>query len=186
MGHLKRRDFDDLWPSSESGPTQNVQSLLPSYWMEPDRENILRWSNVPTDWQVSRWGIEIRYRGDQIVWNSRWCLYRKKPVIPPRPSLSRLVPPRIDHRRAETNRSRRHRVFASRIRFIHAAKPRQCRVLRVSKARYKIHSDPISRMNPELNKSNNSVAAQCLTCRATTSFDARDASVNLQLYIPFD
>jgi hypothetical protein len=46
---------------------------------------------------------------------------------------------------------------------------------------YKIHSDPISRMKPELNKANNSVAAQCPTCHATTSFDAHDASVNLQL-----
>jgi hypothetical protein len=85
------------------------------------------------------------------------------------------------HGRAETNRSRCHRVFASRIRLIHAAKPHQCRPLRVSKARYKIHSDPISRMKPELNKANNSVAAQCPTCHATTSFDAHDASVNLQL-----
>jgi hypothetical protein len=40
---------------------------------------------------------------------------------------------------------------------------------------------PISRMKPELNKANNSVAAQCPTCHATMSFDAHDASVNLQL-----
>jgi hypothetical protein len=45
----------------------------------------------------------------------------------------------------------------------------------------KIRSDPISRMKPELNKANNSAAAQCPTCHATTSFDAHDASVNLQL-----
>jgi len=35
-------------------------------------------------------------------------------------------------------------------------------------------------------KGHANVAAQRLTCRATTSFDALDASVNLQLYIPFD
>jgi len=37
--------------------------------------------------------------------------------------------------------------------------------------------DPISRMKPEINKANNSVAAQCPTCHATMSFDAHDASV---------
>jgi hypothetical protein len=35
-------------------------------------------------------------------------------------------------------------------------------------------------------KGHASVAAQCLNCRATTSFDVHDASMNLQLYIPFD
>jgi hypothetical protein len=70
------------------------------------------------------------------------------------------------HGRAETNWSRCHRVFASRIRLINAAKPHQCRPLRVPKARYKIHSDPISRIKPELNKR---VAAQCPTCHATTN-----------------
>ncbi|MBV8416450.1 MAG: hypothetical protein JO251_14665 [Verrucomicrobia bacterium] len=34
-------------------------------------------------------------------------------------------------------------------------------------------------MKPEINKANHSVAAQCPTCHATTSFDAHDASVNL-------
>ena len=83
--------------------------------------------------------------------------------------------------RAETNRSRCHRVFACRIQFDTRREAASMQAIARVESQVQIHSDPISRMKPELNKANNSVAAECPTCHATTSFDAHDASVNLEL-----
>jgi hypothetical protein len=46
------------------------------------------------------------------------------------------------------------------------------------------HGRRLTRFDRTVERSGGSVAAQCPTCHATTSFDAHDASVNLQLQIP--
>jgi hypothetical protein len=46
-------DFWILGPVRNQAPPQSVQSPLPGFWIESDRENILRWSNVPTNRQIS-------------------------------------------------------------------------------------------------------------------------------------
>jgi hypothetical protein len=55
----------DLWPSSEPGPPQCVQAALLGLGVEPDRGDILSWSDVPADRRSFRGGIGLNV----VVWS---------------------------------------------------------------------------------------------------------------------
>ena len=44
--------FSPVW---DQPPPQRIKATLLSLWVEPDRENVLARSDIPTDGQISLW-----------------------------------------------------------------------------------------------------------------------------------